>query len=374
MSKAKGKKTRAKFNAELLERRQAYYDKMQMEKEEQLKSGEKALIDATYLHKQYHSPACWQTVEDAEANWERLKTKKDKMKHVKENILIRYLGLGWVEAHHPWSRKQNGIQHTFTSDELFQHLIEVVIPLADKKEMPLYAPVKLPELPDNFTLGTRSAVRKNLDEKHKDLEVDVRGRAKVELERMEESGITDGVCWVFQVDDEDGYLVEELRWCSGVVTALKWADNSANMLKNGEKPRKWREIRKTGTFNGAPPSNMELIKWHRVDHAVTAFTTIIVMPLTYSIAYGLVGGFLVWIGSQTIFYALNLVGIPYPYSDDIEDGAPGDMVKPVHEIDGNKTIHVGKDDELSGDLEAEMVVEAEAPGEFLHKKDNYSSS
>ena len=244
MSKAKGKKTRAKFNAELLERRQAYYDKMQMEKEEQLKSAEKALIDATYLHKQYHSPACWQTVEDAEANWDRLKTKKDKMKHVKENILIRYLGLGWVEAHHPWSRKQDGIQHTFTSDELFQHLIEVVIPLADKKEMPLYAPVKLPELPDNFTLGARSAVRRNLDEKHKDLEVDVRRRAKVELDRMEESGITDGVeymqaaswpierlltedsffkiqvCWEFQVDDEDGYLVEELRWCSGVVTAL----------------------------------------------------------------------------------------------------------------------------------------------------------
>ena len=58
MSKAKGKKTRAKFNAESLERRQAYYDKMQMQKEEQLKSAEKALIDATYLHKQYNSPAC----------------------------------------------------------------------------------------------------------------------------------------------------------------------------------------------------------------------------------------------------------------------------------------------------------------------------
>ena len=65
--------------------------------------------------------------------------------------------------------------------------------MADKKEMPLYAPVKLPELPDNFTLGTRSAVRRNLDEKHKDLEVDVRRRAKVELDRMEESWITDGV-------------------------------------------------------------------------------------------------------------------------------------------------------------------------------------
>ena len=240
MSKARSKKTRAKFNAELLERRQAYYERMQLEKEEKLKHAEKALIDAMYLHKQYHSPACWRTVQSAKAEYEKLTTKKDKLKHVKENILIRYLGLGWVEAHHPWSRGQ----HTFDSDELFQHLTEVVIPLADVKEIPLFAPVSLPELPDNFTIGTKSAVRKDLDDKRKSLEVDVRRRAKVEMDRLEESGITDGVeymqaaswpieklltensmfkiqvCWVFQVDDEEGYLVEELKWCSGVVTSL----------------------------------------------------------------------------------------------------------------------------------------------------------
>ena len=32
------------------------------------------------------------------------------------------------------------------------------------------------------------------------------------------------------------------------------------------------------------------IKWKKVDHAVTALVTIMLMPLTYSIAYGLIGG------------------------------------------------------------------------------------
>ena len=42
------------------------------------------------------------------------------------------------------------------------------------------------------------------------------------IERLltEDSFFKIQVCWEFQVDDEDGYLVEELRWCSGVVTAL----------------------------------------------------------------------------------------------------------------------------------------------------------
>ena len=72
----------------------------------------------------------------------------------------------------------------------------------------------------------------------------MRQRAKLEMDRLEESGVTDGVeymqsaswpievlltenclfkiqvCWVFQVDDGDGYLNEELQWCSGVVTSL----------------------------------------------------------------------------------------------------------------------------------------------------------
>ena len=68
------------------------------------------------------------------------------------------------------------------------------------------------------------------------------------------------------------------------------------------------------------------IKWEKVDHAVTAFVTIMLMPLTYSIAYGIIGGFLCWIALQIIFQSLSLVGIKLP-SDD-ETG-----VASVHPID-----------------------------------------
>lgn len=244
MAKSRGKRTRSKFNADLLERRQAYYEKMQLEKEEQLKHAEKAQVDALFLHKQYHSRACWKTVGVARSNYDKLQSKKDKYKHVKENILIRYLGFGWVEAHHPWSATVGGHKHTFSPDELFKHLVDVVIPLTEVKQVPDFAPVNLPDLPDGFSLGSRSAVRKDLDEKRESLKDDVRRRAKIEMDRLEESGVTDGVeymqeaswpvdrllegdsefkiqvCWMFQVDDGDGFISEELRWCSGVVTSL----------------------------------------------------------------------------------------------------------------------------------------------------------
>jgi xanthine/uracil/vitamin C permease (AzgA family) len=54
------------------------------------------------------------------------------------------------------------------------------------------------------------------------------------------------------------------------------------------------------------------VKWYNLSHALSAFLTVIIMPLTYSIAYGLIAG----IGSFAImegtFFLLKLVGIPKP--------------------------------------------------------------
>jgi hypothetical protein len=61
-------------------------------------------------------------------------------------------GLGWEEAHHPWSKNKR----QFTASELLNHLCEVVIPLQDVKESPSDAPFKLPIRPDSYTLGTKS--------------------------------------------------------------------------------------------------------------------------------------------------------------------------------------------------------------------------
>ncbi len=64
------------------------------------------------------SPRCWKSVCQALDEFEKLTSKKEKIECVKEQILIRYLGLGWEEAHHPWSKNK----HIYTASELLKHL------------------------------------------------------------------------------------------------------------------------------------------------------------------------------------------------------------------------------------------------------------
>lgn len=79
--------------------------------------------------------------------------------------------------------------------------------------------------------------------------------------------------------------------------------------------------------------SLSLIQWNKIDHALTAFVTIMIMPLTYSIAYGLIGGLMVWTSFQGVFLLLALVGIKVPGSDDDdeaeakEDAAPEKAVE-----------------------------------------------
>jgi AGZA family xanthine/uracil permease-like MFS transporter len=54
------------------------------------------------------------------------------------------------------------------------------------------------------------------------------------------------------------------------------------------------------------------VKWYNITHATTAFLTVIVMPLTYSIAYGLIAGCGTYIAMTGTFKLLALVGIPEP--------------------------------------------------------------
>jgi hypothetical protein len=74
-----------------------------------LKSTEKDLVNMSYLHQQYFSPRCWKTVQQALDEFENLTSKKDRIECMKEQILTRYLGLGWEEAHHLWLKKQTPI-------------------------------------------------------------------------------------------------------------------------------------------------------------------------------------------------------------------------------------------------------------------------
>jgi adenine/guanine/hypoxanthine permease len=58
------------------------------------------------------------------------------------------------------------------------------------------------------------------------------------------------------------------------------------------------------------------IKWYNPTHAITAFLTVIVMPLTYSIAYGLIAGIGTFVVMEGTFLLLSFVGIPKPVYED----------------------------------------------------------
>jgi hypothetical protein len=154
-----GCKSRKQFTASLCKQCVACAEKAANAIAMTLKSRERDLINISYLYQKYFLPRCWKTVCQALNDFKKLTSKKDKIECMKEQLLIRYLGLGWEEAHHPWSKNK----HQYTALELLKHLCEVVIPLQDVKELPNQAPIKFPAQPDSFTLGTISADLIELD-------------------------------------------------------------------------------------------------------------------------------------------------------------------------------------------------------------------
>lgn len=58
------------------------------------------------------------------------------------------------------------------------------------------------------------------------------------------------------------------------------------------------------------------VKWDNPAHAITAFVTVMIMPLTYSIAYGLIAGIGTWFFFKGIFFALSFLGIPDPTTEE----------------------------------------------------------
>ena len=105
---------------------------------------------------------------------------------VKEQILMKYLGLGWEEAHHAWSKKGHG---QYSDTELFDHFITVVLPLADTLEVPDKPPIKLPGLPSNLKrLGTRAQDCVDLDVSLGSEERQFQLNAMRKCDQLEENG------------------------------------------------------------------------------------------------------------------------------------------------------------------------------------------
>lgn len=97
--------------------------------------------------------------------------------------------------------------------------------------------------------------------------------------------------------------------------------------------------------------SLKYVKWHDPSHAATAFLTVMIMPLTYSIAYGLIAGIGTWIILQGTFYLLSLVGIEKPNWDEEAEETPA---LPEKEENAKDIGSAGE----SEDKESENVEEA----------------
>jgi AGZA family xanthine/uracil permease-like MFS transporter len=66
------------------------------------------------------------------------------------------------------------------------------------------------------------------------------------------------------------------------------------------------------------------IQWHNTVHAITAFITVIIMPLTYSIAYGVIAGIGAFCVMEGTIQFLALLGVPKPVFEKpfIDETAP----------------------------------------------------
>jgi adenine/guanine/hypoxanthine permease len=96
------------------------------------------------------------------------------------------------------------------------------------------------------------------------------------------------------------------------------------------------------------------IKWHDPTHALTAFLTVIVMPLTYSIAYGLIAGIVTYFVSKGTFLLLSYVGIPKPEYGDEPPPEPNFASKKA-EVEEDETV---KPEEAVVNVNAEDAEEA----------------
>ena len=61
------------------------------------------------------------------------------------------------------------------------------------------------------------------------------------------------------------------------------------------------------------------LNWNKVSHAVSGFLTVMVMPLTYSIAYGLLAGIFAYVVMESTFWLLSLIGIKLPVDEDVAE-------------------------------------------------------
>ena len=188
--KGKARLDRSRYTASVKLQAAMKEKKKKAKLNDQLKSADAALRDASYLFQQYHSDRCDKTAKEAYDVFNLFTTPTARYRYVKEQIHMRQLGLGWTEAHHPYSKGG----YVYTPEELMEHFVKTVLPMASTKTIPTEPPLILPSLPKqlvNCTLGTKAHDNAKLDDTEGQDQSEFRRNTMKKREEMEEEGFGD---------------------------------------------------------------------------------------------------------------------------------------------------------------------------------------
>ena len=204
---------RSRFDEALERQSEIRREKAELALSKKLEDKGDGYIENLYLNEMYDHPVCWRTVEEAVLQYNQLGSKAAQLRCVKRQLLIRYLGLGWNEAYHPWS--EDGVE--FSPEYLFKFLCDIVIPLSQTKEVPDRPPIELPAPPEIRQLGTvtNDSLALTREGKYKEFE----SKWTEEREKREDKGIGDR--WMmYQRDTQptinsslEGFKIEMLFDC-----------------------------------------------------------------------------------------------------------------------------------------------------------------
>ena len=129
--------------------------------------------------------ACWKTVTDVTTGLRRIKTKSGKIASLKDNIRIRWKGLGWEECETRWTV----LGHELTITELANRIKELIrMQHKYKWVVPEKPAVLVPQRKNIVFLGTATRQVGELDKKAKEGEDTIEVKARVNWKWREEVG------------------------------------------------------------------------------------------------------------------------------------------------------------------------------------------
>ena len=159
--------TRKQNNDDLNRSREWRAQKDKVAEEKGLVDAEDEFIECIIYHRMWDSEAFWNTVTDVTTGLRRIKTKSGKIASLKDNIRVRWKGLGWEEFEKRWTVLGHELKITELANCLkelirMQHKYKWVVP-----ENPA---VLVPQHKNIVFLGTATRQVGKLDKKSKEVE------------------------------------------------------------------------------------------------------------------------------------------------------------------------------------------------------------